>query len=142
MFGWVFTRRRTLYRMVTETAADYLKMTEEKGARIELLEGELSKARDKYGARIKELKRELHKARDETEFVIGAFSSQIQKVKTDIQRLRLEEETLYIESQLVKSQARAMHLLGQSESVPWEELEKQASLIARLMSARQEYQQT
>ena len=141
MFGW-FTRKKQLLKILTELAADYLKTTEEKGARIEELEGQLKKAKDMNSGLIEELRRELRKARDETNFVIAAFSSQIQKIKTDLQRLRLEEETLYIESQVVKSQARAMYLLGQSESIPWEELEKQASLITRLMAARQEYQQT
>lgn len=142
MFGWVFTRRRTLYRMVTETAADYLKMTEEKGVRIQELEGKLSKVRQGRNAHVIELEGELRKAKDETEFVIGAFSSEIHKIKTDLQRLRLQDGIRDIEADIVKSQARAMYILGQHENIPWQELEKQVRLLSSLMALRQEYQQT
>lgn len=128
--------------MITETNSEYLKMSEEKGARIEELEGQVQIARKIKAAHIQAFKTELRKAQDETEFVIGAFSSEIHKIKTELHQLRIEDDIRGIEADLVRSQARAFYILGHTEDIPWEEIENQVRLLEKLMAARQEYQQT
>ena len=63
MFGWFFTRKRALYEMITETNSEYLKMSEEKGARIKELEGQVETAQQIRKAYCRALENFAHAAR-------------------------------------------------------------------------------
>ena len=101
-----------------------------------------SELMDKSGARIEELERQLKGAEEESSYFIGLFSMQINQLKTEVEQLRIEDDLYNIESDLMKRYIWGISLLAQNAPIPGEELEKQATLIERLLSARQEYQQT